>query len=342
MDFWRYLRFEILIKNCEGVMKRFFLCLAATLSIVLTGCASLGALGTAEKEKEEPMQEEFINPLKDAKFYLTSQFGPRIDPISRVPSNHNGIDMAAGPGTPVYAIKSGVVEVSGWHNQYGNYIIIRHEGNYKSLYAHMSRLIAEKGDKVEQGEKIGLVGSTGYSTGAHLHLTMYKNGNLVDPLTLVLKDEDFEALLYPGRKIAKMNLIHETKFKLQKYPIASIDFDIYYITKDHSLVNNTIVNYTAHFGDGIKDYTPFSLCLECNGKRYGLSDISLLYTETADNSSVSASYTSVLSSSQMGNLFNCTDKDKIYLIAKYGGEKEQKIYSKEFNQKFAEARHHFN
>ena len=321
-------------------MKRSFLWLTVAFSLMFASCASLSSLrGSSIGKNEETMSEDFINPLKKTKFYLTSQFGPRIDPISRVPSNHNGIDMACSTGTPVYAVKSGVVEVSGWHNRYGNYIIIRHEGNYKSLYAHLSKLLTTKGDKVEQGEKIGLVGSTGYSTGPHLHLTMYKNGNLVDPLTLVLTNENFEALLYPGRKVAQMNLIHETTFKMKKYPVDSINLDIYFVTKDKSLVNNTIVNYTANFASSYNDYNPFSLALECNGERFALKDISLLYTETSDDSKMSASFTSTLSSKQMDSLLNFTDKDKIYLIAKYGDNKEQKIYSKEFNSKIAEARH---
>ncbi|MBQ4236400.1 MAG: M23 family metallopeptidase [Treponema sp.] len=323
-------------------MRRVFLWFSLALTLVFTGCASLGSSGSAGgTDTEENMAEEFINPLKNVKFYLTSQFGPRIDPISRVPSNHNGIDMAVATGTPVYAVKSGVVEVSGWHNRYGNYIIVRHEGNYKSLYAHLSRLLTNKGDRVEQGEKIGLVGTTGYSTGPHLHLTMYKNGNLVDPLTLVLKNVEFEALLYPGRKIAQMHLIHATKFKIQHYPVNNVDMDIYFVTKDKSLVNNTIVNYSACFESGYTDYHPLSLSIECGGERFELMDISLLYTETSNDSKLSASFTSALSSKQMGALLSHNDKDKIYIIAKYGDNKEQKIYSKEFNKKISDARQIF-
>lgn len=321
-------------------MKRVFLGFLIFLSIIFTGCASLGI--SSSSQSDEPMKEEFINPLKDAKFYLTSQFGPRIDPISRVRKNHNGIDMATPTGTPVYAVKSGVVEVAGWHNQYGNYVIIRHEGNYKSLYAHMSRILTAKGEKVDQGEKIGLVGTTGYSTGPHLHLTMYRNGNLIDPLTVVLKDENFEVMLYPGRKIAQMNLIHATKFNIVRYPVNSIDLDIYFVTKDKTPVNNTIVNYTASFEPMCSDYNPLSIELECNGERFSLMDKSLLYTEKSDDSRLSASFTSALSSAQMKSLLGFSDKDKIYIIAKYGENHEQRIYSKEFNKKICEARHVLN
>ncbi len=142
-----------------------------------------GTLSASELERA--MGERFRNPLK-AKYYLTSRFGRRVDPISgRKNSMHTGIDMACPMGTPVYASMSGTVEVAGWHNSYGNYVIISHKDHYQTLYGHMSKILTTKGTKVSQGDKIGLVGSTGYSTGPHLHFTVYKNGNLVDPLSLI-------------------------------------------------------------------------------------------------------------------------------------------------------------
>ena len=93
--------------------------------------------------------------------------------------------MACPTGTPIYASMSGTVQVAGWHNSYGNYVIIKHKDGYQTLYGHMSKILTTKGEKVTQGQKIGLVGSTGYSTGPHLHFTVYKNGTLVDPLTLL-------------------------------------------------------------------------------------------------------------------------------------------------------------
>ena len=80
---------------------------------------------------------------------------------------------------------SGTVVYSGWSNVFGNYVIINHGNGYQSLYGHMAKITVKKGQSVDQTSKIGLVGSTGYSTGPHLHFTVYKNGKLVDPLSLL-------------------------------------------------------------------------------------------------------------------------------------------------------------
>lgn len=130
------------------------------------------------------MGEMFIYPLK-GKWRRTSLFGFRSDPFTGVRSFHTGLDMAMPTGSPVYASMSGKVAAVGFTNVYGNYIIINHGNGYQTLYAHLSRSLAKTGDRIDQGEKIGLVGSTGYSTGPHLHFTVYKNGKLVDPLTVL-------------------------------------------------------------------------------------------------------------------------------------------------------------
>ena len=88
-------------------------------------------------------------------------------------------------GTPITAAASGTIAFTGVSPVFGNYVIIRHSNGYQSLYGHMSQIIAKKGQYVSQGTRIGLVGSTGYSTGPHLHFTVYKNGKLVDPMSLV-------------------------------------------------------------------------------------------------------------------------------------------------------------
>lgn len=125
----------------------------------------------------------FKSPL--AHYRISSYFGKRLDPITGVKSSHTGIDMAAAMGTPICASCSGVVSTAGFSNIFGNYVIIKHSNNYQTLYGHMSKSLAKKGQWVSQGTRIGLVGSTGYSTGPHLHFTVYKNGRLVDPLTLI-------------------------------------------------------------------------------------------------------------------------------------------------------------
>ena len=130
------------------------------------------------------MGELFVNPLK-IKYRLTSRFGSRADPFTGVASHHTGIDMACPTGTPIYASMSGKIAYTGFSSVFGNYVIINHYDGYQTLYAHMSKIIAKKGENVGQGAKIGLVGNTGYSTGPHLHFTVYKNSKLVDPLTVL-------------------------------------------------------------------------------------------------------------------------------------------------------------
>ncbi len=133
---------------------------------------------------KKAMGELFIYPIK-ASWRLTSKFGTRADPFTGLKSSHTGIDMACPTGTPIYAAMSGKVVYVGWSNIFGNYVIINHENGYQTLYGHMSKTLATGGQRVSQGTRIGLVGSTGYSTGPHLHFTVYKNGKLVDPQTLL-------------------------------------------------------------------------------------------------------------------------------------------------------------
>lgn len=131
------------------------------------------------------MGDTFINPLKTKSWRLTSRCGWRADPFTGVKQYHPGIDMAISQGTPIYAALSGKVVACGWSNVYGNYVIIDHKNGYQSLYGHMYKKLSKLNDEVTTGSKIGLVGSTGYSTGPHLHFTVYKNGKVVDPLTLI-------------------------------------------------------------------------------------------------------------------------------------------------------------
>ncbi|MBQ0040328.1 MAG: M23 family metallopeptidase [Treponema sp.] len=133
---------------------------------------------------QKAMGEIFTNPLK-VRYRITSRFGFRHDPITGVASSHKGLDMACPTGTPIYACRSGKVLKSSFSPLYGNYVVIEHIDGYQTLYAHMSKALAKKGDRVGQGTKIGLVGNTGYSTGPHLHLSVYKNSKPVDPLTVL-------------------------------------------------------------------------------------------------------------------------------------------------------------
>lgn len=132
----------------------------------------------------EAMGDLFKCPLKAA-YRISSHFGWRADPFTGVRSFHSGVDMAAPQGTPIYAAMGGKVITAGWSNVFGNYVIVDHRNGYQSLYGHMSKRIAIRGQIVNQGDRLGLVGSTGYSTGPHLHFTVYKRGALTDPMVLL-------------------------------------------------------------------------------------------------------------------------------------------------------------
>lgn len=142
-----------------------------------------GARLPSEKLRQA-MGELFKCPIS-AKYRISSHFGRRADPFTGAPSSHTGIDLACPQGTPILASASGQVVFVGYSNVFGNYIIINHGNGYQTLYGHMSKTIAQKNQWVSQGTRIGLVGSTGYSTGPHLHFTVYKNGKLVDPFSVL-------------------------------------------------------------------------------------------------------------------------------------------------------------
>lgn len=112
---------------------------------------------------------------------LTSGFGFRTHPILGYSRLHKGVDFGAASGTPIMAAAAGTVDFAGRHGGHGNYVRIRHQNGIATAYAHMSRFAVRKGAKVQQGQVIGYVGSTGMSTGPHLHYEVYVNGKAVDP-----------------------------------------------------------------------------------------------------------------------------------------------------------------
>ncbi|MCX7571072.1 peptidoglycan DD-metalloendopeptidase family protein [Tumebacillus sp. DT12] len=118
-----------------------------------------------------------------ASMNITSEFGDRIDPFTGVRTGHNGMDIAAATGTQVVAAQAGTVITAGWVNGFGNCIIIDHGGNLWSLYGHLVNggINVSEGQQVVKGAPIGKVGSTGRSTGPHLHFGVYLNGQVVSP-----------------------------------------------------------------------------------------------------------------------------------------------------------------
>ncbi len=118
---------------------------------------------------------------------LSSGYGWRSDPFTGERRFHAAIDLAASTGTPIKAAMDGKVASLGYNAVYGNYIILNHGNGFQSLYAHLSKYRTTKGASVKLGERIGDVGSTGYSTGPHLHFAIFKNGQAVNPFTYLAK-----------------------------------------------------------------------------------------------------------------------------------------------------------
>ncbi len=113
--------------------------------------------------------------------YVSSRFGLRVHPITGQKKSHTGIDIASNQGTAVYASDGGSVTLAGWNGGYGNCIMIDHGNGYVTLYGHLSSISVSVGQTVSQGTTIGAVGSTGNSTGPHLHFEVLKNGTRIDP-----------------------------------------------------------------------------------------------------------------------------------------------------------------
>ena len=116
---------------------------------------------------------------------LTSPYGYRIHPTLGTRKFHNGVDLANNQGTPIYAARSGKVTVATYGGTYGYYVTINHGDGYSSLYAHMTHYTVSKGQTVKKGDVIGYMGSTGRSTGPHLHFSIFYNGSSVNPMNYI-------------------------------------------------------------------------------------------------------------------------------------------------------------
>lgn len=139
------------------------------------------------KELERQQNNKYVGgtfmwPVPLAHTRVSSYYGGRPSPLTGKWEVHNGIDIPAPYGTDIYASNSGTVTIATSHWSYGNYIMINHGGGYATLYAHCSKLLVQKGDKVTKGQVIAKVGSTGSSTGNHLHFSLYENSAHTDPM----------------------------------------------------------------------------------------------------------------------------------------------------------------
>lgn len=172
----------------------------------------LAAAADALAESVEAAKEAILNyqnnlsafgwPLKSGVwYYITSYFGWRNDPLGRGWKHHSGLDIAAGGGNAVLAVCDGVVTTAKKHYSYGNYVVIYHGDGVSSLYAHMQdySLTVKVGDTVKRGQQIGKVGTTGDSTGNHLHFSVIVSGSYVNPDDY-LPDGYYVKKFYPATK----------------------------------------------------------------------------------------------------------------------------------------------
>ena len=151
---------------------------------------------------------------------LSSGFGKRKHPILEYNKMHKGLDFAAPRGTPIYAAGNGTVEHAGKKGAYGNYVRIRHNSEYATAYAHMKKLNTRKGRRVKQGQIIGYVGTTGRSTGPHLHYEVLRGGRQVNPLRVKMPS---------GRKLkgAEMALFQRVRTELEaQYATTDTDLEL--------------------------------------------------------------------------------------------------------------------
>ena len=144
---------------------------ASWRSMDRTGFATPAPMGSVNVPSRSPLQSAT----------LTSDYGMRVHPVLGGRRNHKGIDLAQPSGTPVYATADGVIGKAEWFSTYGNYIQIEHGGEMQTRYAHLSGYAVAAGEQVRKGQLIGYVGSTGRSTGPHLHYEVRVAGEAVDP-----------------------------------------------------------------------------------------------------------------------------------------------------------------
>lgn len=151
-----------------------------------TEVATVAALKKPQESVEilaEPVQEYSPwSKILEEPARLTSEFGPRRDPFDGSRTYHDGIDLAAKRGTNIYPMSDGVVKFSGWMPGYGNVVVVKHEDGMESVYGHNAKNLVKVGDSVSGDDAIATVGSSGRSTGPHVHFEIRKRGKAIDPV----------------------------------------------------------------------------------------------------------------------------------------------------------------
>jgi murein DD-endopeptidase MepM/ murein hydrolase activator NlpD len=156
------------------------------LRSLLQGLESRLSLVRRDVERQEQLAAATPS-IWPAYGWLTGTFGGRSDPFTGEQGFHQGLDISTEKGHPVYATADGTVETAGYTGDYGNLVVLEHDFGLATRYGHLSRFNVKPGDRVRRGDVIGYVGSTGRSTGAHLHYEILANGKLINPLQLLTK-----------------------------------------------------------------------------------------------------------------------------------------------------------
>lgn len=191
-------------KNLEGfknseMIKGLTMKLDVLSKQIVVQSKSLDEIVKLAAEKEKMLSSiPAIKPIKNEdETRMASGYGMRMHPLLKYRKMHNGMDFTAPTGTPIYASGNGTVSRANRSATFGKVVYIEHGYGYKTVYAHMSRIVAKKGQKVKRGDLIGYVGNTGRSAAPHLHYEVHKNGRPVNPIYFYYGDltpEEFIAM----------------------------------------------------------------------------------------------------------------------------------------------------
>ncbi|SDN37471.1 Peptidase family M23 [Paenibacillus sp. yr247] len=156
--------------------------------------ALLSNLNESESRLQEAERLRSITPTlwPTVTHSITSGFGIRIDPFTSKPTMHTGLDLDGEMNDPVYVTAAGTVVEASFDNEHGNHIIVDHSRGIQTEYMHLNKMLVKRGESVTKGQKIGLLGSTGRSTGSHLHYEVHKNGVQINPAPYLITDRKDE------------------------------------------------------------------------------------------------------------------------------------------------------
>ncbi len=176
--------FEVLLAESEVLQDELMLEIAAKERDLKEAKHDEYLAKLALQGENPPSNATWITPV--SRFTLTSPFGMRVHPVLGYARMHNGVDMACAQGTPIYATRAGTVTTASYQaGGAGNYVSINHLDGFASIYMHMTHYVVSAGQSVSQGQLIGYVGSTGISTGPHLHFGISYAGTYVNPLAYI-------------------------------------------------------------------------------------------------------------------------------------------------------------